>query len=255
MDLGLRGKKVVLTGGTRGIGRAMAEVFAAEGASIALCARDEESVRAAIQELRKLKANVIGEAVDVGDGAALARWIERMARELGGVDILVANPSAFGIGVAATDWESSFQVDLMGVVRAVEAALPHLERAADAQGDAAILALSSVLAVETDQDSAYGALKAAVSHYVKGLARRVAPKKIRVNAILPGTVYVEDGFWGNVRRHQPDVYRHFYERNPTGRMATPKEIARVAAFLASPVASFVTGANVVVDGAFTRRVA
>lgn len=252
MDLNLRGKNVVVTGATRGIGRAIAELFAAEGANLAVCARSAEPLHATLAALRKSNATVFGTAVDVGDAPALARWIDTAARELGGIDVLVANPSAFGIGVGAEDWQRSFDVDLMGVVRAVDAALPHLERAASARGDAAIVTLSSVLALETDQDSAYGALKAAVSHYTKGIARRLAPKGIRANAILPGTVYVEDGFWGNVKRHQPDLYQAFLARNPGGRMAQPVEIARVAAFLASPAASFVTGANIVVDGGFTR---
>jgi 3-oxoacyl-[acyl-carrier protein] reductase len=254
MDLGLRGKNVVITGGTRGIGRAIAEVVAADGANVALCARNANQVRATTTALRNTGINAIGQAIDVGDARALQTWIDASARELGGIDILVANPSAFGIGDSEDDWKSSFNVDLMGVVRAVAAATPHLERAAEARGDAAIVVLSSVLAMETDQDSAYGALKGAVIHYTKGIARRFAPKRVRANAISPGTVYVEDGFWGNVKRAQPDVYRAFLERNPTGRMAAPREIAAVAAFLASPVASFVTGTNVVVDGAFTRRV-
>jgi 3-oxoacyl-[acyl-carrier protein] reductase len=114
--------------------------------------------------------------------------------------------------------------------------------------------MSSVLATETNQDSAYGALKGAVIHYVKGIARRFAPRRVRANVISPGTVYVEDGFWGNVKRAQPEVYRAFLDRNPTGRMAAPREIAAVAVFLASSAASFMTGANIVIDGAFTRRV-
>jgi len=253
MDLALRGKNIVITGGTRGIGRAIAEVLAAEGAHIALCARDEASVHTATAALKKSGITALGRSLDVGDASALKTWIDAAAHELGSIDVLVANPSAFGIGASEDDWQSSFNVDLMGVVRAVDAALPHLERAAESRGDAAVVALSSVLALETDQDSAYGALKSAVSHYTKGLARRLAPKRVRVNAILPGTIYVEDGFWGNVKRGQPDLYRMFLERNPTGRMGEPREIAAVAAFLASPAASFVTGANIVVDGAFTRR--
>lgn len=254
MELGLRGRNAVITGATRGIGRAIADVLAAEGVNLAFCARNAAQVAATASALRQLGVNAFGSCIDVGDGAALRAWVGESAQSLGGIDILIANPSAFGIGNSEDDWKKSFDVDLMGVVRAVEAATPFLEQAAEKNGDAALVILSSVLAAETDTDSAYGAMKAALIQYTKGVARRLAPKHVRANVISPGTVYVEDGFWANVQEHMPEVYETYLKRNPMGRMACPKEIARTAVFLASPAALFTTGSNIVIDGALTGRV-
>jgi len=254
MELGLRGKNAVITGGTRGIGRAIAEILAAEGVNIALCARDETQVRSATLALQTTGVRAIGRAVDVAEGVALKNWIVEAGEALGGIDILIANPSAFGIGNSEEDWKKSFDVDLMGVVRAVEAATPFLEKAAENNGDAAIVILSSVSAAETDMESAYGAMKAALIHYSKGVARRLAVKSVRANVISPGTIYVEEGFWTNAQKYMPEVYEAYLKRNPMGRMGCPNEIAKVAAFLASPAASFTTGSNIVVDGGITSRV-
>ena len=254
MDFGLKGKKAVITGGTRGIGRAIADSFAAAGVDVAICARHAEPVRAATDALRAMGVNAFGAALDVADGRALKSWIAQAGASLGGIDILIANPSAFGIGNSEDDWRNGFDVDLMGTVRAVEAAVPFLEKAAADNGDAAIVILSSAAVAEADYESAYGAMKAALIHFSKGVARRLAPKGVRANVISPGTIYVPNGFWGNAQQHMPELYETFLKRNPMGRMGCPKEIAKVAAFLASPLASFTTGANIVVDGAFTSRV-
>lgn len=254
MYIDLKGKKAVITGGTRGIGRAIAETFARAGADVAICARNAEQVRAATEALTQLGVRAFGETVDIADGDAMRAWIGQAGDRLEGIDVLVCNPSAFGIGNREEDWRQGFDVDLMGVVRAVAAASPWLEQAAADRGDAAIVVLGSLLATEADNESAYGAMKAAAVHFTKGVARRLAPKRVRANAISPGTVYVEDGFWGKAERHMPELYAAFFNRNPMKRMAVPQEIANVAAFLASPAASFITGANLVVDGAFTSRV-
>ena len=254
MDISLKGKKAVITGGTRGIGRAIADNFAAAGVDVAICARHAEPVREATAALRAMGVNAFGAALDVADGAALKSWIEQAGASLGGIDILIANPSAFGIGDSEADWKNGFDVDLMGTVRAVQAAVPFLERSAAEKGDAAIVILSSAAVAETDYESVYGAMKAALIHYAKGVARRLASKGVRTNVISPGTIYVPDGFWANAQQHMPELYETFLKRNPIGRMGCPKEIAKVAAFLVSPLASFTSGANIVVDGAFTSRV-
>lgn len=254
MELNLKGKKAVIAGGTRGIGRAIADRFAAEGVDVAICARNAAQVRDTVAALRALRINAFGSAVDIADGEALKTWIAQAAEDLGGIDIAVANPSAFGIGNSEAEWHNSFTVDLMAAVRMIGAATPFLEQAAAATGDAAILVVSSVLATETESESAYGAMKAALTHFTKGVARRLAPQGVRANVISPGTIYVAEGFWGNAQRHMPEVYETFLKRNPMGRMGCPQEIAQVAAFLASPLASFTTGANIAVDGAFTNRV-
>ena len=254
MDLGLRGRNGVITGGTRGIGRAIADTLAAEGVNLAFCARNVAEVAATETALQQMGVSAFGACVDVGNGAALRAWVDESAQRLGGIDILIANPSAFGIGNSEDDWKKSFDVDLMGVVRAVEAATPFLEQAAEKNGDAALVVLSSVLAAETDTESAYGAMKAALIQYTKGVARRLAPKHVRANVISPGTVYVKDGFWANAQQHMPEVYEMYLKRNPMGRMARAQEIANTAVFLVSPAASFTTGSNIVIDGALTGRV-
>lgn len=254
MELSLKGKKAVITGGTRGIGRAIAETLAKAGVDVAICARNADQVIEATRVLTQAGVRAIGEAVDIGDGAALRAWIVQAAERLQGIDILVCNPSAFGIGNAEEDWRQGYEVDLMGTVRAVDAATPFLEQAAAEKGDASVIVLGSVLATEADSESAYGAMKAAAVHFTKGAARRLALKRVRANAISPGTVYVKDGFWAKAERDLPEIYAQYFSRNPMKRMAVPEEVASVAAFLASPAASFITGANIVVDGAFTSRV-
>lgn len=254
MRFELTGKRAVITGGTRGIGRAIADTLAANGADVAVCARTAEHVQEAVAALGRNGIKAIGDVVDVGDGAGVRRWVADAAGQLGGIDILIANPSGFGIGSSEAEWRRSFEVDVMGTVHSVEAALPFLESAAGTRGDAAIITMASVAAVITDQESAYSAMKAAVIHYTKSVARRLAPKKVRANSISPGTIYCPGGFWPNAEQHAPELYQAFLSRNPMGRMATPQEVANVAVFLASPACSFTTGSNVVVDGAFTDRV-
>ncbi|HEX9625870.1 MAG TPA: SDR family oxidoreductase [Acidiferrobacterales bacterium] len=254
MDLGLNGRKVLITGGTRGIGRAMAQAFGAEGAQLALCARNERQVTETVKALRDDGVTAHGTALDIADHAALKSWIQRTGEELGGIDVVIANPSAFGIGATEADWQNGYAVDLLGTVHTVEAAMPFLEQSAQRSGDAAILILATAAIAETDFESAYGAYKSALVHYAKGAARRLAKQRVRVNTISPGTIYVEDGFWGNAKRNLPGLYADFFARNPMGRMGEPREVANVAAFLCSPAASFVTGANVFVDGGWTSRV-
>lgn len=254
MELGLRGKRVLVTGGTRGIGLAIVQTIAQEGGRVVLCARNAQQVAATVASFQQQGFAVTGSAVDVADQAVLNAWIEQAAEAMGGIDVVVANPSAFGTGAAEQDWQSGYAVDLMGTVHLIETALPHLERASTASGDAAILIMSSALIAEADNESAYGAYKAALIYHGKGLARHLAPKKIRVNTISPGTIYSEDGFWGNVQRHMPEMYEMCLKKNPLRRMGVPQEIANAAAFLCSPAAAFVTGSNLIVDGGFTSRV-
>nr|HET6901450.1 SDR family oxidoreductase [Ktedonobacteraceae bacterium] len=254
MDLGLKGKKALVTGATRGIGRAIAETFADEGADIAICARHQEQVNETVEALKHKGVQVIGGTVDVADGPALKAWIADVGQALGGIDMLVSNPSAFARQNTDQDWESSFQIDLMGAVRSVEAAKPFLERAAQDSGDAAIVIIASAFAAEVHMAPPYGALKSALIHFVKGIARQEASKRIRVNAVSPGTVYFKGGIWNSIEEHMPARFEEFMKRNPTGRMATPQEIANAVVFLASPASSFTTGINMLVDGAYTVRV-
>jgi 3-oxoacyl-[acyl-carrier protein] reductase len=251
MDLRLRGGKVLVTGGTKGIGRAIAETFASEGANVAICARNQAEVDGAVAALKAKGVSAYGGSVDVSDGAALKAWVADMAARLGGVDVVVANVSALSIGQDDESWEKEFSTDMMGTVRLVNAAMPYLEKS-DA---AAIVTISSVSGREVDFAAGpYGTFKAAIIHYTQGLAHQLAGKGIRANSVSPGNTYFEGGVWNMIRDNNPDLYNTALALNPTGRMGTPQEMANAVVFLASRAASFITGTNLVVDGALTRGV-
>jgi 3-oxoacyl-[acyl-carrier protein] reductase len=253
MDLQLEGKRAIVTGGSRGIGRAIAELLAAEGASVAICARGQSGVDEVVSALEAKGATAFGAAVDIADGPALKAWIRSSAERLGGLDILVSNASALTRGASEEDWKAMYDIDLMGAVRALEAARPFLEQAGADNGDAAFIITSSVSAAEASAPGAYGAIKAALIHFAKGVAREAAPRHLRCNVVSPGTVFFEGGVWGQTKEHAPDFFKMMIARNPTGRMATPEEIAAAAVFLASPRSAFTTGINLVVDGAISQR--
>jgi len=251
MDLGLAGLKALVTGGTRGIGRAVAEHFAAEGADVAICARDAAQVTEAVKALASRGVRATGRAVDVSDGPALTSWITAAAEELGGFDIVVSNVSALSIGQDEASWQAEFDTDMMGTVRAVNAAMPFLEQSKAAS----IVVISSVSGREVDFAAGpYGVFKAALIHYAKGLSYQLAGSGIRVNALSPGNTYFPGGVWEKIEHGNPDLFKTAMALNPTGRMGKPEEIARAVVFLASPAASFITGTNLVVDGALTRGV-
>jgi 3-oxoacyl-[acyl-carrier protein] reductase len=253
MDLQLNGKTAVVTGASRGIGRAIAELFAAEGANVAICARNADQVAEAVSALEKRGVKAYGEAVDIADGPALKGFIDHAAERLGGLDVLVSNASALVQGNGEDAWQAMFEIDMLGAVRTFEAARPLLEKAAAAHGDAAFIITSSISAAEADSPSSYGAMKAALIHFAKGVARENAPKKVRCNVVSPGTVFFEGGVWGNVKANMPGFFEQMIKRNPTGRMATPEEVAAATVFLASPRSAFTTGINMVVDGGISRR--
>ncbi len=251
MDLGLKGRRVLITGGTKGIGRHCAEIFADEGAHVAICARDAEAVTACVDALEAKGVTAYGAAVDVADKAALEAWVADAAGALGGVDMIVANVSALAVADDEAAWEAGFAVDMMHSVRLVNAAMPWLEKS-DA---ASITLISSVSGREIDfTGPAYGAFKAALVHYAQGQAMKLAPQGIRANTVSPGNTYFEGGIWQSIEQNNPELFAEAMSLNPMGRMAGPEEIARGVVFLASPASAFTTGTNLVIDGALTKGV-
>jgi 3-oxoacyl-[acyl-carrier protein] reductase len=251
MDLGLKGLKAIVTGGTKGIGRAIAQTLAAEGTHVAFCARNADEVAQTTKEFERHGVTVLGRVADVADGPGLATFVADAAQALGGIDIVVANVSALAIPNEEANWRKTFDVDMMGTVRLVNAAMPWLEKSAHAS----IVTISSVSGREIDFASGpYGAIKAALIHYTQGLAYHLAGKKIRANTVSPGNTYFKGGVWEQIEHGNPELFKMALGLNPTGRMGTPQEMANAAAFLASPAASFITGTNLVVDGALTKGV-
>ena len=250
MDLGLAGKRVLVTGGTRGIGAAIVDCFLAEGAKVAFCARDAAQVESRLGELKSHGHTVVGAAVDVSDAEAYAGWLSDSVEALGGADIFIPNVSG-GAQAGEEGWKSAFDVDLMATVRGCEAMLPHLA----ASGAGAIVVIASIAGLEDfGSPGGYNTIKAGLIAYASQLGAAAAPHGIRVNTVSPGPIHVDDGFWGGVKRAQPDVYKATQARHPLGRLGTAQEVATCVAFLASPAASWVTRTNVVIDGGFTKRV-
>jgi NAD(P)-dependent dehydrogenase (short-subunit alcohol dehydrogenase family) len=250
MDLQLNGTRVLVTGGTRGIGRAVVEAFLDEGATVGFCARNPDEVAATQQALQD-RGSVTGSVLDVGDADALAAWVGESADSFGGLDVVVANVSALAIPDSEENWQASLNVDLMHTVRLVRAAMPHLEQSKAAS----IIAISSVSGRESDFASGpYGTAKTAIVGYINGLALQLAEKGIRANTVSPGNTYFEGGVWASIETGNPDLYQTAVGLNPTGHMGTPEEIAAPVVFLASPQARRISGTNLVVDGALTRGI-
>ena len=250
MDLGLRGRKAIITGGSRGIGRAIAETLADEGCDLAICSRGAGGVEEAVKALEAKGVRVFGSAVDVGDKDALEGFMSEAISELGGLDILVSNPSG-GNGVDEAAWKGNFDVDLMGAVRSVGAAVPALA----ASDSASVTFISSTAAVETFMGpTSYNAIKAALITHANGLSQALAPQGIRVNTVAPGPIMIEGGAWDMIKTHNTAMYDGTLSQIPTGRLGTAQEVADAVAFLASPRSGFTTGVNLVIDGGFTKRV-
>ena len=251
MDLRIAGKTALVTGGTKGIGRAVVAAFVAEGANVAFCARSAEDVAATEAHFAETGSTVVGTVVDVSDPVALAHWVAASADRFGGLDMIVSNVSALAIADTEENWVGSLQVDLMGTVNLVKASLPYLERSECGS----IVALSSVSGREVDFASGpYGTVKTAIIGYIAGLAYQLAGQGIRANTVSPGNTYHAGGVWESLQSSDNQFFTEALALNPTGRMGTPDEIAASVVFLSSPVSSRTTGANLLIDGALTRGI-
>jgi NAD(P)-dependent dehydrogenase (short-subunit alcohol dehydrogenase family) len=251
MDLGLKGKRAIVTGATKGIGRGVVELLVAEGANVAFCARSAEEVAEAAASIKRPGSDVIGEAVNVRDGEAYRAWLERAANALGGCDVFVPGVSGGGGMDSEKNWVRNFEIDMLHTVRGCEALMPHLEKS----GTGSIVIIGSTNAVETfAAPMAYNAIKAGLITYSKQLSQYVGRKNVRVNTVSPGPIYFEGGAWEMIKGTQAKLYDWAMKQLPCGRMGTVEEIARVIVFVASPAASLITGANIIADNGFTKRV-
>jgi 3-oxoacyl-[acyl-carrier protein] reductase len=245
MDIDLDGKRAVVTGGSRGIGRAIALAYAEAGAAVSICARGAEALSRTRDEIARFGHAAHQAVCDLADGAAVTAYIEAAAAELGGIDILVNNASGFGSSDDEPGWETSIAVDLLGTVRATRAALPHLERSASGT----ILNISSISGFRASaRTPPYGAVKAAILEYTQTTAAQFARKGIRVNCIAPGSIEFPGGTWDRAKNQNPALYAAILRSIPFGRLGRPEEVAQVALFLCSPLAYWVTGQNIAVDG-------
>jgi 3-oxoacyl-[acyl-carrier protein] reductase len=250
MQISFRGKKAVIAGGSRGIGRAIALAFAAEGAAVAICARGREDLDSAEAELERKGVTVFALACDLADEAQVTGYVAKAANALGGVDVLVNNASGMGMKDDETGWRSGIDIDLLATARAVRVAVPLMERT----GGGSIINISSISGfLAMPRSLPYAAVKAAVINYTMGQALALAAKRIRVNAIAPGSIEFPGGVWDQRRKSEPELYRRTLASIPWQRYGTPEEVAAVAVFLASDLASWVTGQTIVVDGGQSLR--
>lgn len=251
MELGLRGRKAIVTGGTRGIGRSVAELLSREGCDLAICARGAERLDTTIAELKGNGGKVFGEAFNARDAEAYRSWVTKSCEQLGGLDVLVASLSAGGGMDSERNWYRNFEIDLMSVVRGVEIALPFLKKS----DSASIVIVGTMAASETFAGPmAYNAVKAALITYSKQLSQVLAKRNIRVNCVSPGPTVFPGSAWEMVQTASKKLYSSVIRQQPQRRMATADEIAKSIVFMASPAASWVNGSHLLVDGGFSKRV-
>ena len=244
MEISFKEKKVLVGGASRGIGRSIALAFAGSGADVAICARGPEGVRAVEAELRQHGTKVFGMACDLGDESQVTGFVNDAAKALGGIDVLVNNASGIGMKDDESGWAASVNIDLLGTARATRAAIPFLE-----QSKGSIINISSISGLmAVPRTLPYAAIKAALINYTMGQGLALAPKQIRVNAIAPGSTAFPGGVWEGRKTSDPELYQRRLKGIPWGRFGSPEDIAKVALFLASDLASWVTGQTIVVDG-------
>jgi len=241
-----KGRRVVITGGSRGIGRSIALEFAKAGADVSICARGEKGLAAAKKEIETQGVRCHAGRCDLADGDAIARYIADAAKALGGVDILVNNASGYGVSEEAeANWAACIAVDLMATVRASRAAQPFIEKSRAGS----IVNISSISGQHaTVSDPAYGAVKAALIQFTTTQASALAAKGIRVNCVAPWSIEFAEGYWDQVKKNDRATYDRVKAGIPFGRHGHPEEVAYAVLFLASPLASWITGQTIVTDG-------
>ena len=245
MSFDFKGKRVVVTGGSRGIGRSIALAFAAAGAGVSICARGAQALAATKAEIAAHGGIAHAAACDLADGQAVTRYVGEAASALGGIDVLVNNASGFGASDDETGWAASLAVDVMATVRASQAAQPYLEL----DGGGSIVNVSSISAYRPSvRTTPYGAVKAALVQYTATQAAALARKGIRVNGVAPGSIEFPGGSWERRRSENPTLYNRVLSSIPFGRLGRPAEVADVVLFLASPHANWITGQTIIVDG-------
>lgn len=245
MQISLHGKRAVVTGGSRGIGRSIALAFAQAGAAVSICARGQAALDTAVNEILARGGKAHAGICDLADRNAIATYIAAAAASLGRIDILVNNASGFGASDDEAGWAKSIDIDIMATVRASHAAVPLIANA----GGGAILNISSISGYRASARTApYAAVKAALINYTMSQALALASKKIRVNAIAPGSIEFPGGTWENRKTADPKLYDAVLRSIPWGRLGTPEEVANAAVFLCSDAASWVTGQTLSVDG-------
>jgi len=244
MSFDFKGKRVIVTGASRGIGRSIALGFAEAGAAVSICARGADGVKATQAEIARFGNPTHGAAADIAQADAVTGYIADAAKALGGIDVLVNNASGLGAGDDEAGWAAGIAVDLMATVRASHAAEPFL-----IQNGGSIIHISSISGFRaTTRMQAYGAVKAALFQYTTSQALALATKGVRVNCIAPGSIEFPGGSWEKRRLAKEPLYDSILQKIPFGRLGHPEEIANVALFLASPLASWVTGQTIAVDG-------
>nr|WP_295777107.1 SDR family oxidoreductase [Rhodoferax sp.] len=249
MDLGLKGKRALVTGGSKGIGRAIVQLLAAEGVDVALCARGESGVHETVQEAKACGVRAFGQALDVRDGDSVRGWFTAAVEQLGGLDLVISNVSTRPTQKGEAMWRDALETDLLHHVRLAELSLPHLSQGGKGSSLLFIASIASVMTQLPRNEEAYGPMKAALVNYSGQLAARYGAKGVRVNAVSPGPIFVEGGEWDIQRVEKPALFEVASKLSALGRLGTPAEVASAAVFLSSPAASYITGANLRIDGA------
>lgn len=251
MDLGLRDKRAIITGATKGIGRRILELLIAEGCNVATCSRSIEDVEAVIEQCSTRKAEVYGAACDIKDKDEYKDWVDAMVAKMEGVDIFIPNVSAGGGMDSEKNWWKNFETDVLGTVRGCEAVIPHMQEA----GSGAITIIGTTAAVETfGVPQAFNAMKAALITYAKQLSQFVGRDAIRVNVVSPGPIEFPGGSWAMLKDTMPKWYEKVLKDHPTRELGKPEDVAKAVAFISSPAARWINGTNLIIDGGFTKRV-